>query len=179
MTATTAASITGLHNLGGDRQVGGRPRESAGARLGFDGAVRGRLQENEVGKGSATGTRGSPPKNWRGNTRCGAKPGSRPALTPRAYYKQRVTGQAPCYAVKRTVSPVRALSPVRNRVAPRECGHPARAYGACSACLVAGTQFWASVSCAISACCVSRALGGCSASYACAPLVPGKCGSGA
>ena len=41
---------SGLHYLGRDRQVVGRPRESAGARLGFDGAVRGRLQENEVGE---------------------------------------------------------------------------------------------------------------------------------
>ena len=32
--------------------MGDRPRESAGARLGFDGAVQGRLQENEVGEGS-------------------------------------------------------------------------------------------------------------------------------
>ncbi|XP_064857655.1 uncharacterized protein LOC135560192 [Oncorhynchus nerka] len=58
---------------------------------------------------------------WGGHTRCGTKPGSRPELTPRAYDKQRITGQAPCYAVKRTVSPVRAHSPVRYRAAPREC----------------------------------------------------------
>ena len=118
-----------------------------------------------------------------GHTRCGTKPGSRPELTPRAYYKQRITGQAPCYAVKRTVSPVRAHSPVRYRAVPPkvscECGHPARAYGACSACLVAGTPFRSRVSGAGSACCVSGALGGCSASYACAPLMPAKCGSGA
>ncbi|KAM9423345.1 uncharacterized protein ACWYII_020534 [Salvelinus alpinus] len=50
-----------------------------------------------------------------------AKPGSRPERTPRAYYKHRVTGQAPCYAVKRTVSPVRAHSPVRYRAAARKC----------------------------------------------------------
>ncbi|XP_052312969.1 uncharacterized protein LOC118390079 isoform X1 [Oncorhynchus keta] len=58
---------------------------------------------------------------WGGHTRCGTKPGSRPELTPRAYYKQRITGQAPCYAVKRTVSPVRVHSPVRYRAAPRRC----------------------------------------------------------
>ena len=56
-----------------------------------------------------------------GHTRCGTKPGSRPELTPRAYYEQRITGQAPCYAVERTVSPVRVHSPVRYRAAPREC----------------------------------------------------------
>ncbi|XP_064882131.1 uncharacterized protein LOC135574620 [Oncorhynchus nerka] len=72
--------------------------------------------------GSATGTRGSPPKKiGGGHTRCGTKPGSRPELTPRVYDKQRITGQAPCYAVKRTVSPVRAHSPVRYRAAPRKC----------------------------------------------------------
>ncbi|XP_052379828.1 uncharacterized protein LOC127931382 [Oncorhynchus keta] len=56
-----------------------------------------------------------------GHTRCGTKPGSRPELTPRVHDKQRITGQAPCYAVKRTVSPVRVHSPVRYRAAPREC----------------------------------------------------------
>jgi hypothetical protein len=43
---------SGLYNLGRDRQVGGRPRESAGARLGFAGAVQGGLQENGVGETS-------------------------------------------------------------------------------------------------------------------------------
>jgi hypothetical protein len=38
-----------------------------------------------------------------------------------AYRKQHCTGQAPCYAVERTVSPVRAHSPERYRPAPRKC----------------------------------------------------------
>ena len=55
----------GLYDLGGDRQVGGRPRDRAGARLGFDGAVRGRLQENEVGEANTASkeTREATPKN--------------------------------------------------------------------------------------------------------------------
>ena len=59
----------GLYYLGGDRQVGGRPRESAGARLGFDGAVRGRLSENGVGEASTvarTEARESAPKMYWG-----------------------------------------------------------------------------------------------------------------
>ena len=48
-----------------------------------------------------------------------AKPGRRPAPTSRAYRRARVTGQAPCYAVERTVSPVRVHSPVRYIPAPR------------------------------------------------------------
>ncbi|KAM9513434.1 uncharacterized protein ACWYII_046869 [Salvelinus alpinus] len=44
-----------------------------------------------------------------------AKPGRIPEPTPRACrgVRGRRTGQTPCYAVKRTVSPVRVLSPVR------------------------------------------------------------------
>ncbi|KAM9544483.1 uncharacterized protein ACWYII_035825 [Salvelinus alpinus] len=44
-----------------------------------------------------------------------AKPGWIPEPTPRACrgVRGRRTGQTPCYAVKRTVSPVRVLSPVR------------------------------------------------------------------
>ncbi|XP_055727839.1 uncharacterized protein LOC129816895 isoform X1 [Salvelinus fontinalis] len=45
--------------------------------------------------------------------------GRRPEPTPRAYCGERVTGQAPCYAVKRTVSPVCMRSPVRYIAAPR------------------------------------------------------------
>ncbi|KAM9411161.1 uncharacterized protein ACWYII_025976 [Salvelinus alpinus] len=50
-----------------------------------------------------------------GHTRSVAKPGRIPEPTPRAYrgVRGRRTGQTPCYAVKRTVSPVRVLSPVR------------------------------------------------------------------
>ncbi|KAM9519349.1 uncharacterized protein ACWYII_045447 [Salvelinus alpinus] len=50
-----------------------------------------------------------------GHTRSVAKPGRIPEPTPRAYrgVRERRTGQTPCYAVKRTVSPVRVLSPVR------------------------------------------------------------------
>ena len=36
--------------------------------------------------------------------------GYRPEPTPRAYRRERGTGQAPCYAVKRTVSPVHVHS---------------------------------------------------------------------
>ena len=47
--------------------------------------------------------------------------GFRPEPTPRAYCGERVTGQAPCYAEMRTVSPVRIHSPVRSVPAPRIC----------------------------------------------------------
>ena len=43
---------------------------------------------------------------------------------PRAYRGERVTGQAPCYAVMRTVSPVRIHSPVRS--VPASCSCRAR-----------------------------------------------------
>ena len=42
-----------------------------------------------------------------------AMPGRRPAQTPCAYRGARETGQAPCYAMERTVFPVRVHSPVR------------------------------------------------------------------
>ena len=48
-----------------------------------------------------------------------AKSGRRPAPSPRAYCEERGTGQAACYAVRRTVSPVRRHSPVHYIAAPR------------------------------------------------------------
>ncbi|XP_052366128.1 uncharacterized protein LOC127925321 [Oncorhynchus keta] len=54
-----------------------------------------------------------------GHTGSVAKPGRRPAPTSCAYRRARETGQAPCYAVERTVSPVRVHSPVRYIPAPR------------------------------------------------------------
>ena len=48
-----------------------------------------------------------------------ATPGRGPAQTPYAYRGARETGQAPCYAVVRTVSPVRVHSSVRYIPAPR------------------------------------------------------------
>ncbi|XP_064789126.1 uncharacterized protein LOC135511567 [Oncorhynchus masou masou] len=48
-----------------------------------------------------------------------AKPGRIPAPTSCAYWRARETGQAPCYAVEHTVSPVRVHSPVRYISAPR------------------------------------------------------------
>uniref|UniRef100_A0A8C7HKJ1 Uncharacterized protein n=1 Tax=Oncorhynchus kisutch TaxID=8019 RepID=A0A8C7HKJ1_ONCKI len=61
-----------------------------------------------------------PPKFLRrGHTGSVAKAGRRPATTSRAYRRERGTGQAPCYAVRRTVSPVRVHSPVRYTPAPR------------------------------------------------------------
>jgi hypothetical protein len=57
----------------------------------------------------------------RGHTRRLAESRRRPEPTPRAYCGERVTGQAPCYAVERTVSPVRYSSPVRSIRAPRIC----------------------------------------------------------
>ena len=59
----------------------------------------------------------SPPKIR--HTGSVAKPGRRPAPTSCAYRGARETGQAPCYAVERTVSPVRVHSPVRYIPAPR------------------------------------------------------------
>ena len=55
----------------------------------------------------------------RGHTGSVAKPGRRTAPTSCAHRGARETGQAPCYAVKRTVSPVRVHSPVRYIPAPR------------------------------------------------------------
>ena len=113
---------------------------------------------------------------WGVHTGSGAESGWRPEPTPRAYRRKRSTGQAPCYVVKRTVSPIRAHSPVGYRQVPCETRHPARACCAIPACLVSSTPFRSRVSCTGAACCVSRALGGCSAFYACAPPVPGDCG---
>ncbi|XP_052318068.1 uncharacterized protein LOC127907331 [Oncorhynchus keta] len=48
-------------------------------------------------------------------------PARRYSSPRRAYRGGRRTGQAPCYAVERTVSPVRVLSPVRYIPAPRIC----------------------------------------------------------
>ena len=48
-----------------------------------------------------------------------AKSGRRPEPTPCAYRGERWIGQAPCYAVRPTVSPVRRHSPVRYIAAPR------------------------------------------------------------
>ena len=48
-----------------------------------------------------------------------ATPGRRPEPTSCGYWGARETGQAPCYAVVRTVSPVRVHSPVRYIPAPR------------------------------------------------------------
>ena len=49
----------------------------------------------------------------------GGHTGRLAGLTPRAHVREHGTGQAPCYAVKRTVSPVRFHSPVRYIPAPR------------------------------------------------------------
>ena len=54
-----------------------------------------------------------------GHTGSVAESGLRPEPTPRAYRKERDTGQAPCYAVERTVSPVRIHSLVRYIPTPR------------------------------------------------------------
>ena len=56
---------------------------------------------------------------WEGHTGSVAKPGRRPAPTSCAYWRERGTGHAPCYAVEHTVSPVRVHSPVRYIPAPR------------------------------------------------------------
>ncbi|XP_052314142.1 proline-rich protein 36-like isoform X1 [Oncorhynchus keta] len=57
---------------------------------------------------------------WGGRyTRSVAKSSRRPEPTPHAYRRARGTGQAPCYAVERMVSPVRVHSPVRYIPGPR------------------------------------------------------------
>ena len=63
--------------------------------------------------------KGSSPKTIGGGTGRLAESGFRPESTPRAYREERVTGQAPCYAVICTVSPVRTHSPVHYIPAPR------------------------------------------------------------
>ena len=91
-----------------------RSRESTRARLGFYGTVRGGIQEN-----GGTGTRLAPNIfGGGGHTRRLAESCRRPEPTPRAYCGDRVTGQAPCYAVVRTVSPVRYSILVRSIPAP-------------------------------------------------------------
>ncbi|XP_070298705.1 uncharacterized protein [Salvelinus sp. IW2-2015] len=60
-----------------------------------------------------------PKKKIGGHTRRLAELGWRPEPTPRAC--ERHTGQAPCYALERRVSPVRVHSPVRYIPAPRIC----------------------------------------------------------
>ena len=68
--------------------------------------------------GSRARSQSVSPKNvLGGHTGSMAKPGRRPVPTSCAY--RRGTGQAPCYAVERTVSPVRVHSPVRYIPAPR------------------------------------------------------------
>ena len=52
----------------------------------------------------------SPNISWEGHTGSVAKSGRRPEPTPHAYRGERLTGQAPCYAGRRTVSPVRRLA---------------------------------------------------------------------
>jgi hypothetical protein len=102
--------------------VAGRPRESARAHLGFPRTVRGGIPENGVGDTNTAGkeAREAGPKQF-GDTGSVAESGWRPEPTPRAYRGGHRTGQAPCYAVERTVSPVRILSPVRYIPAPRIC----------------------------------------------------------
>ena len=78
----------------------------------------------DTGEWKWHGDQGSPrgsPKNVLGGGHTGsvAKSGRRPAPTPRAYRGERWNGQAPCYAVKRTVSPVLRHSPVGYIAAPR------------------------------------------------------------
>ena len=53
-----------------------------------------------------------PQKIFGGHTGRLVESGDRPEPTPHAYRKKRSNGQAPCYAVKRMVSPVHAQSPV-------------------------------------------------------------------
>ena len=61
--------------------------------------------------------RESAPKiSWGRLTGSRATLGRRPTLTSCGYRGARETGQAPCYAVVRTVSPVRVHSPVRYNV---------------------------------------------------------------
>jgi hypothetical protein len=108
--------------MGRNREVVGRPRESAGACLGFSGAVRGGLQENEDGDTNTAAQQGreaAPKMYWRGHTGSVAKSGRRPEPTPRSYRGERWIGLAPCYAVRRTVSPVHRHSPVRYIATPR------------------------------------------------------------
>ena len=72
--------------------------------------------------GNAVGSpRGSLPKLLGWHTGSVAKSGRRPTPIPCAYRGERgrCTGQAPCYAMRCTVSPVRRHSPVRYIAAPR------------------------------------------------------------
>jgi hypothetical protein len=66
----------------------------------------------------------------------------RPEATPRAYRKKRSTGQAPCYAVNCTVSPVRAHSPVCSRSAPHKCHVRV---GIQAGCIVPAQHVWSPV----------------------------------
>ena len=88
--------------MGRIREVVGRPRESAGARLGFSRTVRGGVPENGVGDTNTADkeAREAAPRFFGGrHTGSVAESGRRPEPTPRAYRGGRHTGQAPCYAV--------------------------------------------------------------------------------
>ncbi|XP_042185009.1 uncharacterized protein LOC121847512 [Oncorhynchus tshawytscha] len=96
-----------------------------GHRLGNIAAPRQSWRQRKLSGGDMRRQRGSargrPKTFWGGHTGSVAESGWRPEPTPRAYCKKRSTGQAPCYAVKRKVSPVRTHSPVGYRPAPRQC----------------------------------------------------------
>ena len=102
-----------------------------------------------------------------------AESGWRPEQTPGAYRGERVTGQTPCYAVMRTVSPVCIHSPVCSIPAPRIC-RARMGIHAGSALLVSSTQPWTRISCAGSAYCVSSGSAQASVSCASAPHLPGS-----
>uniref|UniRef100_A0A8K9UVX3 Pyrin domain-containing protein n=1 Tax=Oncorhynchus mykiss TaxID=8022 RepID=A0A8K9UVX3_ONCMY len=79
-----------------------------------------RLRYEEAARQRGWKPERQPPKCiGRGHTGSMAKSGRRPVPTSRAYRRARGTGQAPCYAVERTVSPVRVHSPVRYIATPR------------------------------------------------------------
>jgi hypothetical protein len=81
-----------------------------------------RVQRRQRGSRPRRKPERQPPKYClKGHTGWLAEPGIKPEPTPRTHRGESVTRQAPCFAVIRTVSPVRIHSPVRDVPAPRTC----------------------------------------------------------
>jgi hypothetical protein len=100
--------------------VGGDPGGKGSPAVGAGGSSEEGRGSEKKGPGLHRVTVGSKdweatPKTFFGGRHVGSVAESvfRPEPTRHTYRKERGTGQAPCYAVERTVSPVRVHSPVR------------------------------------------------------------------
>jgi hypothetical protein len=102
------------------------------------------INDDSGGRNHDTSTRG-------GHTGWLAEPGFRPEPTPRTFFKENVTIQAPCYVVIRTVSSEHSQPGALGDSSPHfscENEHPARMSCAGSALLVSSTPPRSRISCA-------------------------------